>query len=216
MFILATLLALASPFAAASAADHAAPSAPATAHATLAATRTLAAKLARSGRGEASVTVTREDPLGGPEQVDRGRLALEIPDRVRLEFPSTGEKLAVRGDGGEWVQPAHRQMVRIRPEQAGLAAWLWEVFLTGGSDAFAEQALAERRYALEPRDGEAGLPERIEVTVDAKGLPEQVAFTGEDGVAVRYRFKGWRFLAPKGSAAFKLPAPAGYTVVEMP
>jgi hypothetical protein len=174
------------------------------------------AKLAHSGRGEASVTVTREDPLGGPERVDRGRLALEVPDRVRLEFPSTGERLAVRGGGGEWVQPAARQMVRIRPDQAGLAAWLWEVFLTGGREAFAEESQGTRRFALAPRDPESGLPERIEVAVDAKGLPEQVAFTGPDGVAVRYRFKGWRFLAARGTAAFTLAAPAGYTVVELP
>jgi hypothetical protein len=207
----AALLALAAATGAA-----ASPPAKAAAVAPLAATRTLVSQLARSGRGEASVTVTREDPLGGPERVDRGRLALEVPDRVRLEFPSTGERLAVRGDGGEWVQPAVKQVVRIRAEQAGLAAWLWEVFLTGGSEAFAERAQGGRRFALVPRDDEAGLPERIDVTVDAKGLPEQVGFTGADGVAVRYRFTGWRFRSPRGPAAFTLSTPTGYTVVDLP
>ena len=54
------------------------------------------------------------------------------------------------------------------------------------------------------------------MTVDAKGLPEQVGFTGADGMAVRYRFAGWRFKSPRGPAAFTLSAPAGYTVVDLP
>mgnify|MGYP001195749181 CR=1 FL=1 len=78
--------------------------------ATLASTRTLVAKLAGSGRGEARVTVSRGDPLGGPDRVDEGRLALEPPDRVRLDFGATGERIALRGDGGEWVQPATRPL----------------------------------------------------------------------------------------------------------
>lgn len=182
----------------------------------LSSTRPLAAKLARVGRGEVAVTVSRADPLGGPERVDRGQLALEVPDRMRLDFQATGERLAVRGDGGEWVQPAAKQMVRIRPEQVGLASWLWEVFLSGGSDAFRERPRGERRYTLTPLDREAGLPDSIDVRVDAKGLPEQVAFIDVDGLGVRYQFRGWRFMAALGTRAFTLDAPPGYTVVDLP
>jgi len=183
---------------------------------TLASTRALVTKLARSGRGEVPVTVSRGDPLGGPDRVDQGRLALEPPDRVRLDFAATGERIALRGDGGEWVQPSTRQMVKIRREQAGLATWLWEVFLAGGADAFAEHASGERRYTLEPRDPNAGLPGRITVTIDPKGLPSEVRFTEPDGTETRYRFRGWSFRSAQGAKAFTLSAPKGYATVDLP
>jgi len=190
-------------------------------HPALRSTRALVAKLAQSGRGEAPVTVSRGDPLGGPDHVDEGRLALEPPDRVRLDFAATGERIALRGDGGEWVQPRARQMVKIRRAQAGLATWLWEVFLEGGADAFVEQvasptAGSERRYTLEPRDREAGLPGRITIQIDAKGLPLEVRFTDTDGTEARYRFRGWSFRAAKGGKAFTLSAPHGYATVDLP
>ena len=201
-------LALASP-AAASAAPAAAPAA------TLGATRTLVARLARSGRGEAAVTVARSDPIGGPDRIDRGTLALEVPDRVRLDLKG-GERIALRGDGGEWLQPRARQLVRIRSEQAGLAAWLWEVFLRGGGTEFREKATGERRFALEPRERETGLPERIAVRLDERGLPAEIAFTEADGAEIRYRFRSWRFMAARGPKAFALQAPRGYEVVDLP
>jgi outer membrane lipoprotein-sorting protein len=187
----------------------------------LAATRTLAARLAHSGRGEAPVAVSRSDPMGGPDREDKGQLVLEPPDRVRLDFAKTGERIALRGDGGEWVQPAAKQMVRISREQAGLAAWLWEVFLAGGGDAFSEQASGERssgerRYTLEPRDREAGLPARITITLDAHGLPAEVRFVESEGVEIRYHFKSWSFRAARGARAFALTAPHGYAVVDLP
>jgi outer membrane lipoprotein-sorting protein len=190
-------------------------SAPAT-HPTLHSTRALVARLGKSGRGEVPVTVSRGDPLGGPDQVDEGRLSLEPPDRVRLDFAATGERIALRGDGGEWVQPRAQQMVKIRREQAGLAAWLWEVFLAGGADAFVERASGERRYTLEPRDREAGLPGRITIQIDSQGLPSEVRFTEADGSEARYRFRGWSFRAARGAKAFTLSAPHGYAVVDLP
>lgn len=182
----------------------------------LAATRTLAAKLAHSGRGEAAVTVARSDPMGGPDREDKGQLVLEPPDRVRLDFGQTGERIALRGDGGEWVQPASKQMVKIRREQAGLAAWLWEVFLQGGGDAFGEHASGERRYTLEPRDRDSGLPGKITITLDPRGLPSEVRFVESEGVEIRYRFRSWSFRAAKGAKAFTLTAPRGYAVVDLP
>lgn len=183
---------------------------------TLHSTRALVARLGKSGRGEVPVTVSRGDPLGGPDHVDEGRLSLEPPDRVRLDFAATGERIALRGDGGEWVQPGPRQMVKIRREQAGLATWLWEVFLAGGADTFVERASGERGYTLEPRDREAGLPGRITIQIDSRGLPSEVRFTDADGTEARYRFRGWSFRAPKGAKAFTLSAPHGYATVDLP
>jgi len=162
------------------------------------------------------VTLTRSDPMGGPAQVMRGRLALEPPDRVRLDFPATGERIAVRGDGGEWVQPAARQMVRLKPEQTDLAAGLWEVFLRGGNDRFAERAVGARRFVLEARTQEEGLPGKIQVVLDARGLPATLEMDDPSGGDVRYAFRGWRFTRASGVRAFALRAPAGYTVVDLP
>jgi len=202
--------------AAADSAPPAAPSGARPASPALAATRALVAKLAGAGRGEAPVIVSQSDPMGGPGREDRARLVLEPPDRVRLDFSRTGERIALRGDGGEWVQPAAKQLVRIRREQAGLAAWLWEVFLKGGGDAFAERASGERRYTLEPRDREAGLPARITVVLDPVRLPAEVRFAESDGVEIRYRFQSWSFRSAKGPRAFTLTAPHGYAVVDLP
>lgn len=182
----------------------------------LRATRALVAKLAASGRGETAVTVTVADLMGGPDRVERGRLALEPPDRARLDLPVSGEKLAVRGDGGEWVQPSARQLIRLTREQAGLAAWLWGALLEGGRGDFIERATGERTFVLEPRDPESGLPERVTVTLDASGLPASVEFEEAGGGATRYRFDGWRFRSARGASAFRLTAPSGYHVVDLP
>ncbi|MEK7824298.1 MAG: hypothetical protein AAB290_04565 [Candidatus Eisenbacteria bacterium] len=182
----------------------------------LAATRTLVARLAAAGRGETAVTLTRSDPMGGPAQVERGRLALEPPDRVRLDFPGSGERIAVRGDGGEWVQPAARQMVRLKREQTARVAGLWEVFLRGGNERFAERVAGERRFVLEARESEEGLPERITVFLDARGLPVALEMDDWAGGGVRYAFKAWRFSRPSGARAFVLRPPSGFTVVDLP
>lgn len=188
----------------------------AAAAADLAAARTLVARLAAAGRGTAAVTVTRADPLGGPDRVERGRLALEPPDRVRLDFPASGERLALRGDGGEWVQPVARQLVRLDREQAETVAWLWEVFLRGGAAGFAERPAGPRRTVLTPRGREGGLPDSIAVTLDARGLPARVVYPEPGGGSVRYDLAGWAFGRPRGPAAFTLAAPRGYTVVALP
>jgi hypothetical protein len=182
----------------------------------LAATRTLVAKLSRAGRGEASVTVTMTDPMGGPDVFQAGRLALEPPGRVRLDFAATGERVALRGDAGEWIQPHAEQMVRLGREQAGMAAWLWEILMQGGTGGFSERATGTHRYALEPRDPDAGLPLVLSVELDARGLPVLIEFAESPGVTTRYRFKGWRFTRARGPAAFTLTAPRGYAVVEVP
>lgn len=182
----------------------------------LVSTRTLVAKLSALGRGEASITVTMSDPMGGPDHVQTGRLALEPPDRVRLDFAATGERIALRGEAGEWIQPAARQMVRLGREQADMAAWLWEILMQGGTGGFTERSTGARRHALAPLDRDAGLPESITVELDARGLPVRIEFAESPGVTTRYRFRGWRFMRPRGAAGFTLSAPRGYAVVAVP
>jgi outer membrane lipoprotein-sorting protein len=173
------------------------------------------ARLAGAGRGEAAVTLTRSDPMGGPARIERGRLALEPPDRLRLDFTPSGERIAVRGDGGEWVQPRARQMLRLRAEQVNQAAALWSVFLRGGRDDFSERSLGNGRFELEARDSESVLPERIALRLDSRGLPVRVELD-DAGDQVRYDFSGWRFTRPAGAPAFVLRAPKGYAVVDLP
>jgi hypothetical protein len=182
----------------------------------LTATRRLVARLAASGRAEAKVTVTRPDPLGGAATVQRGTLALEPPDRVRLDFPASGERLAVHGDGGEWVQPAVRQMVRIRRDQVALAAWLWDVFLHGGSDRFVERSTGARQFVLAPRESHSGLPDHVTLRLDSHGLPAALEIDDQTGDGASYRFGGWRFKRARGDSAFVLRAPPGYAVVDLP
>jgi len=182
----------------------------------LVSTRALVERLRATGRADAGVTVTLPDPLGGPHRKRLGRIALERPDRVRLDFPETGERIALRADGGEWIQPGLRQMVRLAPEQAGMAAWLWEVFLKGDGSAFAERAIGERTFSLAPRAPDTGLPEGIVMRLDRFGLPAELEFEETDGVHIRYRFERWRFGKPRGAKAFTLTAPRGYEIVDLP
>lgn len=180
----------------------------------LRATRVLAERITASGRGEARVTLTREDAMGGPPRVDHGSVALEPPDRVRLEFTETGEKIAVRGDGGEWLQPHLRQMVRLRSEQAGAASWLWDLFLHGGRGRFAEREAGRGRYVLALRDERGAVPETLAVSVDVAGLPAALEVSDPSSGRSTYRFTAWKFTRARGRNAFVIRAPHGYTVAE--
>jgi outer membrane lipoprotein-sorting protein len=183
----------------------------------LVATRALVERLTAAGRGEAAVTLKRTDPLGGPPQVEKGRIALEPPARVRLDFPASGERVAVRADGGEWVQPATQQMLRLTRQRTEAAAGLWQVLLRGGAERFRERSSGSRRCVLEAKpDSGSGIPDRITVELDARGLPTAIEMDDGSGSTTRYEFLGWRFSGPKGDRAFTLAAPRGYAVVDMP
>jgi len=179
------------------------------------ATRTLVARLEKSGRGEVRLTQTTPDPTGGPARVDRGTLALEPPDRARIEYPGTGETLTARADGGEWLQPAARQMLRLRPEQAAEAARIWAI-LVGGGDAFVERKLGARRYALLPREPGAAAVDSAWIEVDAAGLPTRADLFSEALGKVTVVFAGWTFGRPRGDTAFRLSAPEGFEVIAFP
>jgi len=168
--------------------------------------RALAARLGAGGRAEALVERRALDPFTGAVRSIRGRLALEPPDRALLEFPSTGERIALRGDGGEWLQPALEQMLRLGPENAAAARRWWEPLLPAGGGRFHEQALGGGRYAVVPREAPRGGGDTAWVGLDSRGLP----------VRLEYQVRGWRFLRPRGRAGFVIEAPDSFQVVELP
>ena len=179
----------------------------------LAATRALLDRLRASGRAEVAVRTVRPDPLGEGTRVVTGRLALEPPRFARLDL-STGERLTLRADGGDWLQPATRQLVRAGARSAGAALAWWGVLLESGHERFRERAEGRRTFVLTPADSEAAGPTRV--TLGSGGLPAAIEVEDAAGERVTWRFSGWRFVRPRGRTAFVLEAPPGYDVVEMP
>jgi hypothetical protein len=174
-----------------------------------------ARRLVASGRATARIERRAPDPLTGGVRASRGRLALEPPDRARLEFAANGEVLTLRGDGGEWLQPDLRQMIRLGPRSAAAGLRWWGALL-GGPEAIGGRALPGRRYAVATPGGEAPGADTAWVTLDPRGLPEQLEYEDAAGGRVRFRFSSWRFGPARGRAAFALDAPGGFEVVDVP
>ena len=182
---------------------------------TLRSSRALLDGLGRTGRLE--VTLTREagaERQGMPEL--RGTLALEPPDCARLDVRG-GESITVRAEGGEWLQPALRQVIRLGPESAGNALVWWRVMLDPKGTGIVERALDAKRFLL-VRTGEgaaASGPDSAWVTLGAKGLPNRLEISDGEGGRVGYRLGAWRFTPRRGRAAFRLSAPGGFEVVDL-
>jgi len=174
------------------------------------------AALARElGAGRrAEVTLRWEVPAapGARSRTVSGTLALEAPDRMRLDMAGTGERLVARGDGGEWLQPATKQLLRFGARHASPVIRWWRVLL-GDAAGVRERRIAPRRYVLVQRD-EAGLADSATVTLDARGLPARLELPGDGAPA--YRLAGWRFIRARGPAGFRLSAPEGYETVPVP
>ena len=187
----------------------------AAAHPALESARALAARLRAGGRAEAQVERRALDPFTGGWRSIRGRLALEPPDHALLEFPSTGERIALRGDGGEWLQPALQQMLRLGPENAAAARRWWELLLPSGGGRFREQALGGGRYAVVPREAVRG-GDTAWVGLDSRGLPARLEYRDFGGGRIEYRLRGWRFLRPRGRAGFVIQPPDSFQVVDLP
>jgi len=179
----------------------------------LASARALLARLRAAGRAEAQVRLTRHDPLSGRDVVVRGTLALERPGLARLDL-ADGQRLTLRGDGGDMLQPAAKQLVRAGPRSAaGLLSW-WGALLDPEGRGFRERRVGPRAYEL-TREG-ASEEEAQRLTLGADGLPATlVAALGPDE-RVEYRLARWRFARARGRAGFVLQAPPGYEVVELP
>jgi hypothetical protein len=179
----------------------------------LGSSRALIAGLRSSGRAEAMLQLSRLDPLSGRTNVVHGRLILELPRLARLELDD-GQRLTLREDGGDWLQPATRQLVRAGSRSAAGALVWWGALLDPQATGVQERKIGTRQYVLtQPGAGEA-LAQRIELGVD--GLPRRLTVETGPGERVEYRLARWRFVRSCGPADFVLKAPAGFEVVELP
>ena len=174
-----------------------------------------ARRLRAAGRAEARFERAARDPVSGRELLSRGRLALELPDRALLRFDASGERLAVRGDGGEWLQPALRQMILLGSERAAGARLWWTVLMGEERGAIAIRREARRRFILRPAGAASAGADSARLILDRAGLPAELELE-EGGGPSRYRFSAWVFRRPRGRPAFVLAAPAGYEVVRLP
>lgn len=170
--------------------------------------------LGPAGRAEATLRYALPSP-GGTARVVHATLTLEPPARARIDVSATGEKLVARADGGEWLQPATRQLVRFGARHAAPALRWWRVLLAG-DPAARERALGGNRYVvtLPAAAGEAAAT--AEVWLDARGLPARLIVPAGDPEGAVYRLGGWRFMRARGEAAFHLLTPPGYEAVDLP
>ena len=183
---------------------------------TLGAARALAERLESSGHAEARLERSVFDPIDGKRRVVRGRLSLEPPDRAALFFPATGERVTLRGDGGEWVQPRLRQMLVLGPERAAAARRWWELLIREHDDRFSAHSLGPNLLVVTARAADGAPVDSAWVTLDRVGLPSRLEIEeGSDG-RTAYRFTNWVFGRARGRAAFVLVAPNGYEVIRVP
>ena len=183
---------------------------------TLESARGLAAHLRAAGRAEAQVERRALDAFTGKWHSTRGRIALEPPDRALLEFPANGERIALRADGGEWLQPALGQMLRLGPANAAAARRWWELLLPGAGSRFAEARLGPGRYAVVRREDAAGGADTARIALDSQGLPAQLEYRVEGDQQIVYRLGGWRFSHARGRSAFVLKPTDSLQVVDLP
>jgi hypothetical protein len=185
-------------------------------HATsaLEATRALAAGLERTGRAEVTLGWDVAGAPGAPPQHMRGALAVEPPDRARLDVAKTGERITLRADGGEWFQPSVHQLVILKPRHSVGAMRWWR--LLAGSTGATERKLASGRYRLVVAESPTAAADSAEVSLGASGLPERLELDDGAGGRMVYRLSGWKFTPARGAAAFKITAPPGTETVELP
>ena len=180
----------------------------------LQASAALTRALAGGGRAEATLRYLTTGVSGTPRAV-HATLALEPPDRARLDVTASGEKLVARADGGEWLQPATRQLLRFPARRSAAALRWWRVLLATNGTA-RERKIAEGRFVVTLL-GEHGMAaDSAEVWLDPHGLPARLVVPAGDPDAAVYRLGSWRFTRARGESAFRLPAPRGFEVVDTP
>jgi hypothetical protein len=180
----------------------------------LRASAALLRSLERSGRAEATLRFERPDATGG-QRVVHATLALEPPVRARLDVLSSGEKIVARGDGGEWLQPATKQLLRFRAEQAAPALHWWRVLIAHDRSA-REREVEPAHFVLTLLDQHAMPQDSADVWLDAHGLPSRLRVPAGDPEGALYRLANWRFSRARGEAVFRLAAPSGYETVDLP
>jgi len=182
--------------------------------ATFVSSRALLARLQPGRRAEVTLRWTPPSPPGAPVRAVRATLALEPPGRALVGVAATGEKVTLRPDGGEWLQPAARQVVRLAPGHA-VVAMRWWTMLAAGRGAN-ERRLERRHYRLVLPATPTATADSADVWLDAAGLPARL--TLDDGLGGRqdWLLSGWRFAHARGEASFHLHAPPGYETFDMP
>jgi len=177
-------------------------------------TRALLAGIQRTGRAEVTLDWDVAGLAGGSPQKMRGALAVEPPDRARLDVAHTGERITLRADGGEWLQPAVHQLMILKPRHSvGAMSW-WRV-LAGGSGA-TERKLAAGRYRLVVAGTPTSDADSADVSLGAGGLPARLELDNGTGSRTVYRLSGWKFTPARGASAFRITAPPGTETVELP
>ncbi len=200
-------------------------------------TRGLVAQLRRSGRAEAVLGWTVAGPPGRAAETRSGRLALEPPSLARLDVQATGESITLRDDGGEWLQPSLKQLVRLSPRHSVAAMRWWRLLIgsaaSGGDDAggatgsrgssgargaaqVKESRLSPRRYRLVVSGDVSSAADSAEVWLNARGLPARLVLADGEGGRQAYRLSGWRFMRARGAPAFRVSLPSGMESVELP
>jgi hypothetical protein len=178
------------------------------------ATRTLAVALHRTGRAEVTLAWQLQGAPGSSASTQRGSLALELPELARLDVAGSGERITLRADGGEWLQPALHQMMLLTARHS-VAAMRWWRVLAGAGDV-RERRLAAGHFRLRTPATPAAAADSADVWLDARGLPARLELDDGAGGRQVYRLSGWRFTRARGAAAFRLSAPAGVETVELP
>ncbi len=178
----------------------------------LEASRALVRSLGQNGRAEATLRYAVPASPGDTPRSVHATLALEPPDRARLDVPATGEKITLRQDGGEWLQPSLKQLVKLRPRHAVAALQWWRVLLGDGAGV-RERRLPSGGYRLVTTSGHA---DSADVWLDAKRLPARLELPDGSGGHAVYRLASWRFSRARGAAAFQLPTPPGYVAIDLP
>ena len=177
-------------------------------------TRALAAGLKRTGRAEVTLAWEVAGMSGGAPQRMRGALAVEPPDLARLDVAGTGERITLREDGGEWLQPAVHQLVILKPRHS-VGAMRWWRLLAGGTGA-SERKLGTGRYRLVVVRSPTADADSADVSLGAGGLPDRLELDDGAGGHLVYRLTGWKFTPARGAAAFRIVAPPGTETVELP
>lgn len=183
-----------------------------TAHALEAAAK-LSEALRVHGRAEVTLRYSLPGAPGAKARVVYGSLALEPPDRVRLDVPASGERIVASAAGGAWLQPGTKQLLRFGPRQAAPALRWWRVLL-GEGGAVRERRLAPGCFGLALADA-AGVADSATVWLDGRGLPARLQ-VGDGDEAVTYRLSGWRFPRARGAKGFTLTAPPGFETIDVP
>jgi len=168
----------------------------------------LAARLRAAGRATVSFERRAYDPMADTVRTEAGRLSLEV-GRADVRFTRTGERLTVRPDGGEWLQPELEQLLVLGPGGVAVARHWWEALLAPGRETI-------RRGNEIVIAGPAGGADAdsAHVRLGADGLPQTLEIVEVTG-RTSYRFSKWRFGSAKGRAAFVQKAPPGVETVRM-